>query len=134
MLVAAATCARARERAHPRRARAAVLRARCSFPVACAPRRASRSPGLARTRPPPGKLTNGSDFDSSRTRGKPFQFKIGVGAVIKGWDVGISQMRVGERAVFTISSDYGYGDDGYEPVIPGGATLVFDVELLKFGK
>ena len=46
----------------------------------------------------------------------------------------MATMKVGERAVFTISSDYGYGDEGSEPVIPGGATLVFDVELVKFGK
>jgi len=84
-----------------------------------------------------GKLTDGTQFDSSRGplgldflgRG-PFEFTIGVGQVIKGWDVGMAQMSVGEKATLTCSSDFGYGKQGSPPDIPGGATLVFDVELL----
>jgi FKBP-type peptidyl-prolyl cis-trans isomerase len=79
-----------------------------------------------------GKLTDGSDFDSSKKRGKPFQFPIGMGRVIKGWDVGIASMRKGEKAVFTISPSYGYGAAGAGGVIPPNATLLFEVELLDW--
>jgi peptidylprolyl isomerase len=81
-----------------------------------------------------GVLTNGEKFDSSRDRGKPFQFKIGIGQVIQSWDVGMLSMKVGERAVLTSSSEYAYGEDGAPPVIPPNATLVFDVELIKISK
>lgn len=60
------------------------------------------------------------------------QFKVGLGQVIKGWDVGMATMKKGERAILTISSDYGYGADGYPPVIPENATLYFDVEVIDF--
>jgi peptidylprolyl isomerase len=80
-----------------------------------------------------GTLEDGSKFDSSRDRGKLFDFTIGQGQVIKGWDVGFASMCKGEHAILTIKSDYGYGDMGSPPKIPGGATLVFDVELVKFG-
>eukprot|EP00978_Attheya_sp_CCMP212_P022170 scaffold65795_cov53-Attheya_sp.AAC.1 len=75
---------------------------------------------------------DGSKFDSSRDRGKPFTFTIGQGQVIKGWDEGFASMKVGEQAVLTIRADYGYGPNGSPPKIPGGATLLFDVELLGF--
>lgn len=78
-----------------------------------------------------GTLTDGSVFDSSRTRGSPFQFRIGVGQVIRGWDEGVATFKVGERAKLTISPDYGYGARGAGGVIPPNATLIFDVELLK---
>jgi len=76
-----------------------------------------------------GKLTDGSVFDSSVQRGTPFEFTLGVGMVIKGWDQGVLGMKVGEKRVLTIPSDLAYGDAGIGS-IPGGATLIFDVELL----
>ncbi|ENN74643.1 peptidyl-prolyl cis-trans isomerase Fkbp12 [Dendroctonus ponderosae] len=78
-----------------------------------------------------GTLTDGSKFDSSRDRGPPFKFVIGKGEVIKGWDEGVAQMSVGQRAILTCSPDYGYGQRGHPGVIPPNATLVFDVELLE---
>jgi len=80
-----------------------------------------------------GTLEDGTKFDSSRDRGKLFDFTIGQGQVIKGWDVGFASMCAGEHAILTIKSDYGYGDSGSPPKIPGGATLIFDVELASFG-
>lgn len=79
-----------------------------------------------------GTLTNGSQFDSSRDRGEKFSFNLGKGEVIKGWDLGVATMKRGERAIFFIRSEYGYGSTGSPPKIPGGATLVFDVELFDF--
>lgn len=73
---------------------------------------------------------NGQKFDASRDRGRPFQFTIGIGQVIRGWDEGVSQMSLGESATLRITSDYGYGARGAGGVIPPHADLVFDVELL----
>jgi len=78
-----------------------------------------------------GTLDNGETFDSSRTRGQPFVFTIGRSQVIKGWDQGLLDMCLGEKRILTIPSDMAYGDRGYPPVIPAGATLTFDVELLE---
>lgn len=78
--------------------------------------------------------SDGSKFDSSVDRGTPFKFTIGQGQVIRGWDEGFASMKVGEKAMLTIRSDYGYGDSGSPPKIPGGATLQFEVELLGFGE
>jgi len=72
----------------------------------------------------------GKKFDSSRDRGDVFQLQIGVGQVIQGWDEGVVQMSLGERAILHISSDYGYGDRGAGDDIPGGADLDFDVRLV----
>ena len=75
---------------------------------------------------------DGSKFDSSRDRGQPFKFTIGQGMVIKGWDEGFASMKIGEKAILKIRSDYGYGDTGSPPKIPAKAELLFDVELLGF--
>lgn len=77
-----------------------------------------------------GWLTDGTKFDSSRDRGQPFSFPIGAGQVIPGWDEGVAGMKVGGRRKLLIPANLGYGDTGAPPVIPPGATLVFDVELL----
>ena len=77
-----------------------------------------------------GTLENGKKFDSSYDRGKPADFRIGVGAVIKGWDEGLMSMKVGGKRKFIIPSALGYGREGRPPDIPGNSTLVFDVELL----
>ena len=77
-----------------------------------------------------GTLTDGSQFDSSRTRGQPFSFKLGVGQVIRGWDMGVAGMKVGGKRKLTIPSAEGYGERGAGRDIPPNATLLFDVELL----
>ena len=79
-----------------------------------------------------GTLENGSIFDSSLKPGRtPFTFTLGAGSVIKGWDLGVKGMKVGGKRKLTIPSDLGYGDNGAGNVIPPGATLIFEVELLE---
>ena len=77
-----------------------------------------------------GTLEDGSEFDTSRGK-EPFTFQLGGGQVIQGWDEGVAGMKVGGQRTLTICSDMAYGDEGYPGAIPGGATLIFDVELLK---
>lgn len=77
-----------------------------------------------------GTLTNGSKFDSSRDRGQGFTFRLGAGQVIRGWDQGVAGMKIGGLRKLTIPPALGYGDRGFPPVIPGGSTLIFEVELL----
>ncbi|KAG6812113.1 FK506 binding protein proline rotamase rapamycin-binding protein [Tricholoma furcatifolium] len=78
-----------------------------------------------------GTLQSGKKFDSSRDRGDPFETEIGVGKVIKGWDEGVPQLSLGQKAVLTATPDYAYGARGFDPVIPPNSTLIFEVELLK---
>ena len=77
-----------------------------------------------------GTLEDGSKFDSSIDRGKPFVFTLGAGQVIKGWDTGVKGMKVGEKRKLTIPSSLAYGEQGIPGAIPANATLIFEVELL----
>lgn len=90
------------------------------------------SPGQSVTVHYTGWLTDGRKFDSSRDRGSPFTFNLGAGQVIRGWDQGVAGMRVGGRRRLEIPPELGYGSRGVGP-IPGGATLIFAVELLSVG-
>ncbi|TDC23975.1 FKBP-type peptidyl-prolyl cis-trans isomerase [Streptomyces sp. 8K308] len=78
-----------------------------------------------------GTLLDGRKFDSSYDRGTPFETKIGVGNVIKGWDEGVPQLSLGEKAILTCTPDYAYGDLGFPPAIPPNSTLRFEVDLLR---
>lgn len=78
-----------------------------------------------------GMFTDGKIFDSSVKRGVPFTFVLGVGQVIKGWDEGVSLMKVGEKRRFIIPASLAYGTRGYPGAIPPNATLIFEVELLS---
>jgi len=78
-----------------------------------------------------GTLEDGKKFDSSYDRSEPFKFQIGVGQVIKGWEEGVLGMCVGEKRRLIVPPALGYGDQGAGDIIPGGATLFFDVELIS---
>lgn len=81
-----------------------------------------------------GRLENGTKFDSSVDRGQPFEFTIGVGQVIKGWDEGVSTMKIGGKRKLIIPSQLAYGSRGAGSSIPPNSTLIFDVELLGINK
>jgi FKBP-type peptidyl-prolyl cis-trans isomerase len=99
-----------------------------------------RSPGSGPTPPPgatvvanyAGRLLDGTQFDSSYQRGVPFEFPVGTGRVIKGWDEAFLSMRKGEKRTLIIPYWLGYGDRGSPPEIPPRATLIFEVEMLDF--
>lgn len=91
---------------------------------------ASPKPGQTITVNYVGTLENGREFDSSYKRGKPIDFKIGIGKVIKGWDQGLMDMKVGGKRKLFIPSNLGYGAAGMPPDIPPNSNLIFEVELL----
>ena len=81
-----------------------------------------------------GTLTDGKEFDSSKKHNQPFEFELGAGRVIKGWDQGVAGMRIGGKRKLTVPPSLGYGARGFPPVIPPNSTLIFEVELLEVKK
>ena len=81
-----------------------------------------------------GTLPDGTEFDASKKNGRPFEFELGAGRVIKGWDQGVAGMKIGGKRKLTVPPSLGYGARGMPPVIPPSSTLLFDVELLEVKK
>jgi FK506-binding protein 1 len=79
-----------------------------------------------------GKLEDGTRFDSSRDRNEPFEFILGAGQVILGWEEGVALMSRGQLCRLHCTPDYAYGAEGFPPSIPGNTSLIFEVELLDF--
>ena len=79
-----------------------------------------------------GKLEDGKKFDSSRDRNEPFDFVLGAGQVIRGWDEGLAQMSKGQICRLICTPEHAYGAQGFPPLIPANSTLVFEVELIDF--
>ncbi|MBI4864830.1 MAG: FKBP-type peptidyl-prolyl cis-trans isomerase [Candidatus Riflebacteria bacterium] len=92
---------------------------------------ASPNPGQTAVVHYTGWLTDGTKFDSSVDRGRPFEFPIGAGRVIKGWDEGVATMKIGGKRKLTIPPEIGYGATGAGTKVPPNATLIFEVELLE---
>ena len=78
-----------------------------------------------------GRLPSGQIFDTTANREQPFWFPLGQGYVIRGWDEGVPGMRVGGRRRLTLAPELAYGENGYGHLVPPGATLIFEIELLK---
>ncbi len=81
-----------------------------------------------------GTLPNGKEFDSSKKHNQPFEFELGAGRVIKGWDQGVAGMKIGGKRKLTVPPSLGYGARGFPPDIPPNSTLIFEVELLEVKK
>ncbi len=81
-----------------------------------------------------GTLPDGKEFDSSKKHNQPFDFELGAGRVIKGWDQGVVGMKIGGKRKLTVPPSLGYGARGFPPVIPPNSTLIFEVELLEVKK
>ena len=78
------------------------------------------------------KLEDGTRLDSSRDRNEPFEFILGAGQVIRGWEETLAQMSKGQLSQITVPPEYGYGQEGFPPSIPGNTTLIFEIELIDF--